>query len=285
MAGWLMLGGVAALAEDDDPFACPEAGAAVEPEEGSAFAPDDTVQEETQDADPFATPGYGWGSGIVRIPAARLAEKRDTLSVRVEVWEVETRVFALAMDGFDGPDAVANWRKAQLENRDARLVHAPMVAVDAKSRGSVEAVVEQIYPTEYEPPEMLPDKAVEQLLSKRVPESLSEVIEQLTSGATPTSFETRNTGVTLEAAVQPVAGKQDCWDLSLAFEEVVLAGYESFEPEGLHVKMPTFATFRCGGLLRVAEERWQLVSALAPPQGIGKEGTIWVTLVRVDPVR
>ena len=62
---------------------------------------------------------------------------------------------------------------------------------------------------------------------------------------------------------------------------------KGFEPEALQVEMPVFANFSTGGLHRVQESRWQMVSATARPGGTEENnvGLSWVTLVRVDPAR
>jgi hypothetical protein len=51
--------------------------------------------------------------------------------------------------------------------------------------------------------------------------------------------------------------------------------------------MPVFSSFRTGGLVRLAEGEWRLLSALEAPRGVdGKAtGKSWLTLVRVDRMR
>lgn len=257
-------------------------------EEVAVYAPNDALDQHSgSDVDPFAAPSGGGYSSLERIPMARLSEKRQSLMVRVEVWEVGTRDLALALDGFDGPLAVENWRRERLKDERSRLVHAPMAVVEERSQLNTEVLVEEIYPTEYEPPEIFPDKVVEQIRQEKMPETLNELISSVLAGASPTSFETRNTGFTFEAAVQRVTGEAGCWDISLSIEDVIFVRMKGFEPEALHVEMPVFANFRTGGLHRVQESRWQMVSATARPNGTAEknERLSWVTLVRVDPVR
>jgi hypothetical protein len=260
----------------------------ISPEEKPVYAPNDVVGEDGGgEVDPFAAPACGGYAALQRIPIARLSEKRRTLMVRVEVWEVGTRQLAMALDGFDGPMAVENWRRERLNDKDSRLVHAPLEVIEEKSQAGTESIVEEIYPTEYEPPEIPPDKVLDQILAEKMPESLNDLIESLTAGATSTAFETRPTGFTLETSVQPVAGESGCWDLSLLLEDIVLVGMKRFEPEALHIEMPVFSTFRTGGLHRVQESRWQMVSALARPKtaAVKNADLSWLTLVRIDPAR
>jgi len=257
-------------------------------EEAPVYAPNDVIDEGGGDeVDPFAAP---FGNGYLtmqRIPMARLGEKRQSLRVRVEVWEVGTRDLALALDGFDGPLAVESWRRERLKDDKSRLVHAPVAVVEEKSQAVSDSIVEEIYPTEYEPPEIFPDRVVEQIRQEKMPETLNELISSVLVGASPTSFDTRNTGFTFEAAVQRVTGEAGCWDISLSIEDVIFVRMKGFEPEALHVEMPVFANFRTGGLHRVQESRWQMVSATARPNRTAEnnERLSWVTLVRVDPVR
>ncbi len=64
-------------------------------------------------------------------------------------------------------------------------------------------------------------------------------------------------------------------------------GIENYGAKELVLRMPAFATFRTGGLLRIEEGKWQLFSVQEPPRGLdGKPtGKRWVTIVRVDRAR
>jgi hypothetical protein len=244
-------------------------------------APVDTAPADVAADDPFAPQGFG--SNLPKIPAARLGEARDTLALRVEVWEVATKDWVVAMDGFAKPEDLVAWRRDRLAD-GTPLVHAPVLVVEAKSRNLAESIIEKIYPTEYEPPEMLPGAAAEEAIRKNAPQSLDDFITRFTTGATPTSFETRNTGVTLEAELQPVSVGEGNWDVSISFEIVVLAKMDTFAPEALGVTMPQFHSFRAGGLLRVNEGQWQILAAAAPPAA-ADASRCWVVLVRVDRAR
>lgn len=252
------------------------------PAPAAEHAPVDTAAADVAAEDPFAPQGFG--SNLPKIPAARLGEARDTLALRVEVWEVATKEWVVAMDRLAKPADIETWRRDRLAD-GTPLVHAPVLVVEAKSRNSTESIIETIYPTEYEPPEMLPAAAAEEVMRKNPPQSLNDFITRLTSGATPTSFETRNTGVTLEAEIQPVTVGEGTWDISISFEDVVLAKMDTFAPEALGVTMPQFHSFRAGGLLRVKESQWQILAAAAPPAAAGAATRSWIVLIRVDRAR
>ena len=236
--------------------------------------------------DPFAAyPGQG--SSLVDVPRSRAGERRETYRLRIEIWEVESLDLVRALDAGGEPAAVEGWRRKMLDGASARLVHAPVLVLEAKSAKTAESMVEEIYPTEYEPPEILPAPVLEKHLERKPPESLEEFLTTFTTGAAPTAFETRNTGVTVEAELQPVEAEVDCVDLSLAFEEVrKLAENNSFGPEALQVTMPVFAAFRATGLQRLKVSTWSLFSA-GPPADRSPDAAKLsrVLLVRVDPGR
>lgn len=105
------------------------------------------------------------------------------------------------------------------------------------------------------------------------------------SHAVPTSFETRNAGQTFEAIVQAVTTEERCWDVSMNFEDVSYLGALSHGAKDLLIEMPIFASFKTGGLIRLKEGQWRLLSVMEPPRGAdGKPSDKrWVTLVRIDP--
>lgn len=246
------------------------------------FAPSDTDAPRPQEVDPFA-PIYD-SPEIRGIPQARLSEARDSLRLRLEVWEMDAGLLVEGLDRLEEGGDVGELRKQLFQREGVRLVHAPMLALEAKSTKTVEGIVEEIYPTEYEPPETLPGPAVEKILDKKTPESLGDVIQQLTTPAIGTAFETRNTGVTFEAEVQRVEiSGEEMWDVSMSFEEVTLLDEVFRGPEELNITMPVFGCFRCGGLQRLVTSRWHFVSA-GPPAS-REEGKTWVALVRVDRVK
>ncbi|MCU0795959.1 MAG: hypothetical protein MUF31_08500 [Akkermansiaceae bacterium] len=212
-----------------------------------------------------------------------MAEARDTLALRVEVWEVKTKDWVMALDGLDKPTDIENWRQDRLAD-GTTLVHAPVLVVEAKSRNSTHSNIEKIYPTEYEPPQILDSPAAEDAARQKTPSSVDEFISSFTSGATPTSFETRNLGVSLEAEIQPVTFGKGTWDVSISFEDVVLAKMDTFTPEALGVTMPQFHSFRAGGIVRVNEGQWQILASAAPPAAIDASQA-WVVLLRVDRAR
>ena len=101
------------------------------------------------------------------------------------------------------------------QKKGVDLLSAPSVMARSGQRAKIEVIREFIYPTEYDPPE--------------VPQNI-----RLDNGgsvpitpATPTAFETRNTGVTLE--VDPVLGADEFTiDLNMAPEVVEFDGFINY---------------------------------------------------------
>ncbi|HRQ87909.1 MAG TPA: type II and III secretion system protein [Bacteroidia bacterium] len=114
--------------------------------------------------------------------------------------------------------------RALNQQKGVDLLSAPSVTARSGNRAKIEVIREFIYPTEYDPPE--------------IPNQFGSVGGITTGGtsagggfpvtpATPTAFETRNTGVTLE--VDPVLGADEFTiDLSLAPEVVEFEGFINY---------------------------------------------------------
>ena len=121
----------------------------------------------------------------------------------------------------DGEIQVIMRGLAQKKGTD--LMTAPSVTAKSGQKATIEIIREFIYPTEYEPPEL--------------PNSVGSTGGSLFGGggssstpvtpATPTAFETRNTGVTLE--IQPIIGENDfVIDLQFVPEIVEFEGFINY---------------------------------------------------------
>ncbi len=242
------------------------------------FAPEDS-NPDSSGSDPFG--GSNGTDEALKIPLNRGKEVRTTLRVRLETWEIDAKKLALKLDSVHGSDALEAWRGELLADPAGVLIHSPVLVVEEKSRASAESILERIYPTEYEPPELL---CTPPIAPKDPPKSFEEWMEGLGGNATPTSFETRNTGTTFEAAVQPVEAEAKCWDLAIGVDSVLLVTMENYGAKSLDIVMPAISSFRTSGLPRVKEGAWQILSAQEPPRGVdGKPtGKSWLTLIRVD---
>ena len=98
------------------------------------------------------------------------------------------------------------------QKKGADLMTAPSVTAKSGMKATIEIIREFIYPTEYEPPEIPDSFGGSSTLTSGLG-GLGGLLGGSSSGsfpvtpATPTAFETRNTGVTLE--IEPTIGEND----------------------------------------------------------------------------
>jgi len=114
------------------------------------------------------------------------------------------------------------------QKKGVDLMSAPSVVTRSGQRAKIEVIREFIYPVEFEPPEI-----PERFLGSNVATQTDgfQVVNQVSNfpvtPTTPTAFETRNVGVTLE--VDPVLGEDGYTiDLSLAPEVVEFEGFINY---------------------------------------------------------
>lgn len=276
MSAWLV--GLAVVAGEE---VKPEAATPQKPE--IEMAPEDTDDSNAVTNDPFAS---GGGSGYrAKIPSQREKEARQTLQLRLEVWEIATKKLAARVDAIQAPGDLETLRKDLLADDSAILTQSFLAATDEKSRTIDESILEFIYPTEYEPPVGPPGQQAERNeQATKENAGWQRWLDAAGKYSVPTSFETRNTGATLEAAIQPVEVEEKTWDVSLSFDTVALAGMISYGADDLLIEMPAFSSIRTSGLIRMREGEWRIKSIQeAPRTSDGKPtGKSWLTLVRVD---
>jgi hypothetical protein len=126
-----------------------------------------------------------------------------------------------------------------------------------------ESIKEYIYPTEYEPAEIPTE-----IYTTKDGEKVKSDGEEYATGPTPTSFETRNLGSTLE--VEPTVGADGkIIDLRFAPDIVHHVGNETWaEWKGKHgdasVRMPTMYSTRLTTAVTLVAGQPLLVAALSP---------------------
>ena len=111
--------------------------------------------------------------------------------------------------------------RALSQKKGVDLLSAPSVMARSGQRAKIEVIREFIYPTEYDPPE------IPQNFGGGAGGGINIISTFPVTPATPTAFETRNTGVTLE--VDPVLGADEFTiDLNLAPEVVEFDGFINY---------------------------------------------------------
>ncbi|MEM7699137.1 MAG: hypothetical protein AAF236_12120, partial [Verrucomicrobiota bacterium] len=145
-------------------------------------------------------------------------------------------------------------------------------------RAKAESVENYIYPTEYDPAE-IPNSV-----------TLSDGAEAPITGVTPTAFEQRNLGVTLE--VDPVlSADSTVIDLNLAPELVSLAGYSVWATEDsdplFQARMPTFHTMKITTQATTQDGEYTFLGTTRPLKAAdeNREDAIVLNFVRADVMR
>lgn len=145
---------------------------------------------------------------------------------------------------------------AAVEKNTARQETFVLLRAKSGQKATTESISETIYPTEYAPPELpnsvgvatspptvkdTPAPAQDAAKLKDAPELVS--MDGVKTPATPSKFETRNVGTTLE--IEPTLGGDDkVLDVRLVPETVTLVGRSSWGQGLSTTEMPTFESQR-----------------------------------------
>ena len=131
----------------------------------------------------------------------------------------------MALTGLFSDGQVQLIMRGLAQKKGTDLMTAPSVTARSGEKALIEIIREFIYPTEYEPPE-LPNSIGGGVSGGNLGLGSSSGIFPVTP-ATPTSFETRNTGVTLE--IEPTIGGNDfVIDLRFAPDIVEFEGFVNY---------------------------------------------------------
>lgn len=240
----------------DDPFA---SGAANEGAINDPFAPDEEAE-----MDKLFTELGG--------------KETVTLLLRTEVYELPAVKAIRLMDEELSGQKLREHLLKMLENGDSTLASLHAVRFESGFSAVVESLVEDIYPTEYDPPEALP--AGSPLLrpdQKLTPTQRQQKVAL--SFASPSAFETKNLGVTLEAEAGEVTVAEEGWNLLFALAEVSRLEEKSWV-EGT-VTMPVFKVNSTKAMLRVKEGVWTMTTCQPPVDGKGRPDLSRVRMILI----
>ncbi len=195
---------------------------------------------------------------------------RDQISFIIEYFQLDHRTANKLIREFAPRAADAGELRdrlgAMIEAGDARLIETGWIRGESGQRAKSESIREDIYPTEYDPPEMprsvgditIIETSVTNEEKKKT--SSSEAVQHKSSSgapiphmtsANPAAFETRNVGLTIE--VDPVINFNKTYiDISLIPELIDRLEDKYFLRPGLehtargieHISMPQFYTNR-----------------------------------------
>ncbi len=137
----------------------------------------------------------------------------------------------LSLTGLYSDGQVQMIMRGLAQKKGADIMTAPSVLARSGEKATIEVIREFIYPTEYEPPE-LPNSVGDGGFNGNngglpLPGFMPQPQSFPVTPATPTAFETRNTGVTLE--IEPTIGENNYTiDLRFAPEIVEFEGFVNY---------------------------------------------------------
>jgi hypothetical protein len=195
------------------------------------------------------------------------------IRVQVEFIDVSHEQFTELMFGPKPPanDGELRQQVAQLiKDSKATIVETMLCTARSGQKATSESIEEFIYPTEYEPSELPDNIHVKDELDV---EKAKAILRDLATGPSPTAFDTRNVGSTLE--IEPTLGADlKTIDLRFTPEIVYHVGNQVWaEWKGEHgnspIQMPTFYTLRTNTAVILSDGHYMLTAALSPKN---KEG-------------
>ncbi|WP_265594181.1 hypothetical protein [Haloferula sp. BvORR071] len=218
------------------------------------------------EADPFG--GGGWqGDSVPRM-----------VRVQVELIELshEQLTDLLFTDEPQSADATPLRKrlKEMVRAGEAKMLETMIANSRSGEKTTVESIEELIYPTEYEPWE-LPNEVDAPDKPQGLTPSDREALAILVAAATPTSFETRNLGNTLE--IEPIIGANNKRiDLGFTSDMVWHTGDtvwgERKDPSGnvCQISMPDFYSMRMSTHLTCIPGQYNLAGVLSPKNAKGE---------------
>lgn len=232
------------------------------------------------------------------------AKVEPQMGILVEYFELNHRAANKLMREYSAKAADAQGLRDRLggmiERGESTLVETAWVRARSGQRAKTESIRETIYPTEYDPPEIpntlgmvaVPRKVKpgekapleDPISSLPARETANE--EVLMTSATPTAFETRFVGTTVE--VDPVlSADNELATLSIAPEMVSLEGRGFFMrpdakaiPWGVdHISMPFFYTMKTSLQMKAKPGNYNVLGMFTPPDKPDKK---IIGLLKVD---
>jgi general secretion pathway protein D len=150
-----------------------------------------------------------------------------------------------------------------------RLESFDLLSSKSNVRAKEEHISERIYPTEYEPPSAPVNvgAAVVPSSANGTSSGASENVGKLNAPATPTAFDTRNTGRTLEIEATLADEPPDSIiHLRLVPEHVTFVGRSSWGIDSAKTEMPTFETQRINTSLTARADQPLLIGTINRPR-------------------
>lgn len=230
---------------------------------GWSFGQDAAVSEVAGSDDPFASGGLQLSDDI---SPERAGQETAGIEVRIEVFDLPVIKVIELLDARESDGQLRENVLSEIKGKRGKVVEVIQARTEAGLAAVVEGICETIYPTEYEPPSSFPDlvkmekeaQALSEGNEDDEPTLLEAFVDQIATDATPTAFETRNLGSTVEFLVKSVEAQKKTWDVALAPEIVRFVGERSWMAGA--VEMPIFTSWRVSQSFRIPNGEWVLAS-------------------------
>lgn len=205
-------------------------------------------------------------------------KEEEAIEAAPETWEVMCEAFSMPFDEavklrrkLKGAEKIYAELIQRVEGKTAVLEEFAVLKgrVDAKSK--MESVEEYIYPTEFDPPETLSR-------IKKMPKN-EDLAGMLMTPSTPTSFETKNIGVTMEVEVNEKRAA-NAISVDLNFVLVTLVDRDLWGKGKAETAMPRFHVQGLEKEMILKSGRPVLVGSMSPPKQGDRDGRrVWFLYV------
>ncbi len=205
-------------------------------------------------------------------------DKPKMVRVMVEFIEMPHEVLTdlLFDDRPESADATGLRKKVQglVKEGTAKVMETQVVTARSGDKSLAESAHELIFPTEYEPP-CVPERVTVPDSGEAMGTSSAKALAALVTTPTPTAFETRNVGSTLEVE-STLGGSDRIIDLrfapSLVWYEGNTTWQERTDPLGnkTAIEMPDFYSLRLEMSLTLIPGQYVMAGVLSPKDDEGK---------------
>ncbi len=167
----------------------------------------------------------------------------------------------LSLTGIFGEAEFKMMMRGLSQKKGADVMSAPSVTARSGQKAKIEVIREFIYPTEYEPPEIPDSVGAVQQSNNPLGGGGGTSFVPITP-ATPTAFETRDTGVILE--IEPTIGENDFMiDLRFLPEIVEFEGFINYGSPIMMPAQPGFVSSIIDPILGLVQNKTDAVPATA----------------------
>lgn len=200
-----------------------------------------------------STPGVVPAPQIIGDPAVRISnDAKWNVVVDVQMIALPQELALVFMGDLQSPDdakveAAIGQLQDLLKKKQATLLGWPRIVSADQDRATAETVVEQRYPTEWDPAILVPDAP---------PTPPTPPAPKSPASVSPAAFETRNIGATLEVEPKVINDGQEIV-LSLNAQRVSLLEFKSYtvglskDGAAVHIEQPQFTTSRIQTTVKV----------------------------------